>query len=200
MFRFEWPAEKAVLWGYGHGRYADAWSILHVFSGITGGILCLLLGFGFVVGATLSIIIFFVYELWEAYVEVVEDVENSLSDVVFGMIGVFLVYGLNHFTQLSDYSLMTMLMVALIIDLVLLHIGWKKYLGKRFHIDKNKILPSWSDAKGRKKIRQDQTLFFGLMLATVPLIAIWDAAGLSIAAAHLVVMITGTFLLRSKVS
>ena len=160
----------------------------------------MLLELGFVIGATLSIIIFFVYELWEAYVEVVEDVENSLSDVVFGMIGVFLVYGLNQFTELTNYSLLAVLMLVLIIDLALLHVGWKKYLGKRFYIDKNKILPSWRDPKGRKKIHQDQVLFFGLMLASVPLIAIGSIAGLGIAAAYLVFMVSGTFLLRSKVS
>lgn len=200
MFRFEWPAEKAVLWGYGHGRYADAWSILHIFSGITGGIICLLLELSFVVGVTLSIIIFFAYELWEAYVEVVEDVENSLSDVVFGMIGVFIVYGFYQLVEVSSYSLMAALMLVLIVDLTLLHIGWKKYLAKRFHIDKNKILPSWQDPVGRKKIHQDQILFFGLMIASVPIAVIGDATGFVVAAAYLVFAVTTTFVLRSRAS
>ena len=81
------PAQKWILWRYGHGRLADTWILTHVATGIAGGWLGLITGWRPAVFLSLAIFVYFVYELWEAYIGIVEDVENALADVAAGGLG-----------------------------------------------------------------------------------------------------------------
>lgn len=198
MLRFEWPAKKAILWRFGHGRYADAWSILHVTTGASIGLFALWLGVSFLVTVTLSLFVLYAYEFWEALIEIVEDVENSIADVAFGIVGVVMVFGANAIYPLTAKSAFAWLVIAGLVDLLLLYIGWRTYLARRVSEKPEDLLPSFKTAAGRKKIHQDRVLFFGSALAAIPIVPLADWLGVLAAALYFVVIIAVTVYWRQK--
>ncbi|MBU6323820.1 hypothetical protein KGQ55_04035, partial [Patescibacteria group bacterium] len=88
--RFEREARRAFLPRFGHGRYADAWTLLHVFSGVTLGLGCLLLHIRPYPALFIVLVLAFAYEAMEAFIGIAEDIENSLTDVAAAACGAIL--------------------------------------------------------------------------------------------------------------
>ena len=197
--RFEIPAEKWILWRYGHGRLADAWIIAHVATGIAGGWLGVMSGWRPAVFLSLAIFVYFVYELWEAYIGIVEDVENALADVAAGALGTALVLWLDKVFNFDFASAVVLFVISTVAALALLFIGYRVYLGRVVRKEVVRIYPDWQTPSGQTKIIKDQILFFGLSLSGtfVPIIVI----GFGTAAGWLwAILSTGfIFLVRAQV-
>ncbi len=89
---FEKEAKKIVNIGWHHGRYLDLWSICHLLSGSIIGIAFILLHIPFVTGLIVASMLFIVYEVLEFFLRVVEDIQNSIADVVIGAIGFYVTH------------------------------------------------------------------------------------------------------------
>src|SRR3989338_2704530 len=197
--RFEMTAQKWILWRYGHGRLADTWILTHVATGIAGGWLGLITGWRSVVFLSLAILVYFVYELWEAYIGIVEDVENALADVAAGALGTALVLWLDKVFNFDFASAVVLFVISTVAALALLFIGYRVYLGRVVRKEVVRIYPDWQTPSGQTKIIKDQILFFGLSLSGtfVPIIVI----GFGTAAGWLwAILSTGfIFLVRAQV-
>ncbi|MDE2079003.1 MAG: hypothetical protein KGI73_01305 [Patescibacteria group bacterium] len=160
--RFERTARHAVLFKFGHGRYLDLWSLLHVLAGFTLGLAALFFNFSWWLGLSVILLILFAYELFEASVGIAEDIENSLADVVCGLLGALLAYG---FAQSLAPMLLPVFGVSVGLAFVILFIGWDAYLKRRVaRSRKRRQKTGFGPAAARSLI-----LFFGLALATIPL-------------------------------
>lgn len=157
---FERRATRAILFRFGHGRYLDAWSLLHVTSGFILGVCALALGIEIAQGISFILVLLFLYEVFEAMVGIAEDVENALADVACGVIGACVAYACaNVITPLLPEVFATSAFVALLTLLI----GWKAYLARRFaRATRNAVI-------GEKKSRRDTVTFTGSALATIPI-------------------------------
>ena len=79
---FERSAQSAVKFRFGHGRYVDLWLLVHVISGILIGIVGLIFNLPLWQILTLSLFLGFFYEIWESLTQIVENVKNSLIDII----------------------------------------------------------------------------------------------------------------------
>lgn len=175
--RFEMPAKELILWRYGHGRYADAWILVHVASGVSVGFLGLWVGLSVGWLLALSIAAYFIYELWEAWYGIVEDVENALMDVFAGGLGTGLVLWAQVEGWFDNSQLPWLFGASLLVCLLLLFIGWRVYLGRVVRKEVKRIYPAWHTPEGKLKIKKDQYLFFSLAIVSIPLPLIVCYAG-----------------------
>jgi len=164
-FRFERKARYNVLFKFGHGRYLDTWSILHVLSGFVLGLLILLFGFDWWIGLSVILIMLFLYEIFEAFNGIAEDVENSLSDIACGGFGTLLAY---IFSSFFLPILIPTILISLFLAFLILFIGWRSYLSRRFARSHN------LDPKNRLSYRgpaaqRSIILFFGSALVFIPM-------------------------------
>lgn len=159
MLYFEQPAKNAVKFRFGHGRYLDPWLLTHVIWGILIGLIGLIFNLPVWQILTISLLIGFIYEVWESVVNIVEDVENSLIDIVGVGAGTFLSYLFFDF-RLTFSQLVMIFLGFAALNLLLFYIGWHAYLKRR---TSNK--PPTSN---RSKLFRDNVLFFGAAAAILP--------------------------------
>ncbi len=134
---FEQRASQTIQFGWGHGRYADMWSILHLLSGVIFGTLALLLGVPPLYALLAIIGGAIVYEGLELIAGVVEDAENSLTDIILAGIGASIaLYGFDTL-RISTENSALILVMAIGGNLMLLHRGWHAYLKRKTHVERS---------------------------------------------------------------
>ncbi|MFA6177633.1 MAG: hypothetical protein WC694_01930 [Candidatus Paceibacterota bacterium] len=164
-FKFERKAHHDVLFKFGHGRYLDAWSFLHIISGFILGLFVLLFDFDRLIGFSVILLLLFFYEMFEVFTNIAEDVENSLLDVFCGGLGAMLVL---IFSPFFLPILIQTLIVFLLIAFFVLFIGWRSYLSRRL-VKKDSVqnLKNNVSCYGLTA-RRNIILFFGLAIASIP--------------------------------
>ena len=167
---FERSAQSAVKFRFGHGRYVDLWLLVHVISGILIGIVGLIFNLPLWQILTLSLFLGFIYEVAESINQIVEDVENSLIDIIGMGMGTFLSYLFFdfHFT-FTQLALIFLGFAA--INLLLTYIGWRSYLKRRVHVNKASAvhLRQLDGKVNRPKLFRDNVFFFGTATAILPM-------------------------------
>lgn len=199
MFRFEKRSPRNFVIGFEHGRYGDAWSLLHLTTGLTVGVIAILLGWHPGFALTFSMFIMFLYELGESLVDIVEDVENAITDVLFGGLGVGIMYLIHTQQPIEWYIAWQIFVLLILIDILLLYLGWRAFLGKRIGEKDAALLPSWKTAAGRRQIKRDQLYFFGFGFSSIPVPWLVYEIGWLAAASWFVGCIIITVMLRRAV-
>lgn len=175
MFRFERPAPKLILPGFGHGRFIDAWTIVHVMSGIVLGALGLLIGLDDTTLLLITLTLLFLYELGESLAGIAEDVENVLSDIFFGFAGAATVVWVNTYVQLSTSHTFQIGIIALLIGLSGLYVGWRTHLVRLTTQKYNRALRSLKTRQGRLGTLRDNVIFFGTAIISIPAVSFFLA-------------------------
>jgi hypothetical protein len=173
MFRFERPAPKLILPGFGHGRFIDAWTIVHIMSGIVLGALGLLIGMDNPTLLVSTLALLFLYELFESLLGIVEDVENALSDVFFGFAGAATVTWVNTYVQLTNSHTFQIAIFAFLIGLSGLYVGWRTHLVHLAAQKYNHALRSLKTRSGRLGTLRDNALFFCTVLISLPAVSLF---------------------------
>ncbi|TSC69499.1 MAG: hypothetical protein G01um101456_180 [Parcubacteria group bacterium Gr01-1014_56] len=127
--RFERQAQQAIKLTWGHGRYLDPWSIVHLLTGLLLGIVGLWLGLSLWSTVIITVALTSLYEGFEMLLGIVEDWQNSLLDVLIAAIGVWAAYTLLNTAEFST-QFITFMAVG-ILALTLLYAGWRYYLRHR---------------------------------------------------------------------
>ena len=130
LFRFERPARVNFLLDYGHGRFVDAWTLVHIASGLTIGTIGVLFAIDYTQLLVSTLILLFLYELFEAWVGVVEDVENALSDIFFGFGATCCVVWTLSYTNLEAIYVFVLVITSIAFACIGLSIGWQRHLKK----------------------------------------------------------------------
>lgn len=175
MFRFERPAPKLMLPGFGHGRFIDAWTIVHVMSGIVLGALGLLVGMDNPTLLVSTLALLFLYELFESLLGIVEDVENALSDVFFGFAGAATVIWINTYVQLSSSHTFQIAIIAFLVGLSGLYVGWRTHLVHLAAQKYNHALRSIKTRQGKLGTLKDNAIFFGSAIISIPAVSLFLA-------------------------
>ncbi|TSC66894.1 MAG: hypothetical protein CEO19_440 [Parcubacteria group bacterium Gr01-1014_73] len=160
MLYFERSAKSAVKFRFGHGKYVDPWLLVHVISGILIGIVGLFFNLPLWQILTISLFLGFIYEVWESIIRIVEDVENSLIDIIGVGVGTLLSYWFFDFFTLTQLILILLGLAAL--NLLLFYIGWHSYLKR---LTRNRLSAARYQQLGDKR---DNVLFFGTVAAILP--------------------------------
>jgi hypothetical protein len=125
--RFEKRASKAVVFGWQHGRYADCWSLTHFLSGCILGTLAALLEIPIFYALSGIAAILVAYEFFELGTDVVEDVSNSITDVVLGFFSASILF----LIHLPLRPSLLFLAACIGANAILLQLGWTHYLKKK---------------------------------------------------------------------
>ncbi len=161
MLYFEHSAKSAIKFRFGHGRYIDLWLLTHVIWGMLIGIVGLIFNLPLWQILTISLFLGFIYEVWESIIRIVENVENSLIDIIGVGLGTFLSYWFFDFFTLTRLILIFLGLAAL--NLLLFYIGWRSYLKR---LAQNRLSDSHRQQVGEKR---DNVLFFGAVAAILPM-------------------------------
>lgn len=158
---FEKTADRNILYGFGHGRYVDAWSLQHVVVGVIFAAVALALGLPEVLLLTIALVCFFAYEVFEMQIKIIEDIENSLCDIACGTIGIVLadVFLAGH----SDNLLRAWLLGSVLACLLILLAGYRAFR-KRVRLGQQKAAFE-ADVEHHY---QNLLIFFGFAFATIP--------------------------------
>ena len=130
QFRFERQAKQAIRLTWGHGRYLDPWSISHLLTGLLFGVLGLLLALPFWKILVIVVVLAVLYEAFEMRLGIIEGWQNSLLDVLFAVIGVWLTY--RYFATFSFSVLGSVFVGVGVLALLMLYSGWRYHLRHRF--------------------------------------------------------------------
>ncbi|OHA19839.1 MAG: hypothetical protein A2W52_03115 [Candidatus Taylorbacteria bacterium RIFCSPHIGHO2_02_49_25] len=168
MLYFERSAKSAVKFRFGHGKYVDPWLSVHVISGILIGIVGLAFDWPLWPTLTVSLFLGFVYEMWESVIRIVEDVENSIIDIIGVGIGTVLSYQFFDF-RLTLPQLFGLFLGFAALNLLLTRIGWRSYLKRRARNRTPANRKRWSGESNRSKLFRDNIVFFGAAAAILPL-------------------------------
>ena len=164
--RFERPMGRWMNLGFAHGRIIDAWTSLHVATGVLLGFGLLALALPFSTAFQVAVIIFVLYEWLESLAKIGEDVENALFDIVAGLLGVAVAYGIAQFFALGEFQSFALgAAFSAAVCLVLLMLGWNMYLVRRMNGDQGRHYWSRYTKGGQKAIVRDWRLFVAVSLA-----------------------------------
>src|SRR3989344_3677947 len=75
--------ERSDIWR--EGKWLDLWSVVHLLSGVSFGLSIGVLGLGTEASIIIVLLVFVLYETWEAMVKIKETPQNRFMDVVVGM-------------------------------------------------------------------------------------------------------------------
>ncbi|MDP4000992.1 MAG: hypothetical protein Q8P83_02025 [bacterium] len=129
MLGFEKRGKKIIELSWNHGIYFDAWSFVHILTGSMLAVLFIILGLSLVTGLIICFILMILYEGLKILKGIAEDLENLITDVVVGLLGFFFTYKIFIDQSLSNQWIF--LVLFLLINAMLLYIGYEKYLKKR---------------------------------------------------------------------
>lgn len=79
-----WKLERRDVWR--EGKWIDLWSIVHLLSGASFGLVLGVLNLGTTASIVITFLSFVLYETWEAMVKIIETPQNRFMDVVLGMV------------------------------------------------------------------------------------------------------------------
>lgn len=177
MIRFELPQKYNVVFHFGHGHLFDAWSLLHLATGATIGLGTAWLGWNETWVLTIALAAMFLYELTEALIGIVENIENAILDVLIGGAGIMTVFQAIKLFGLGVSQIKISFFSLIVICLGLLYLGWRSYLRRRLNAPTEHLFPSWDEPISRRKIMVDLIIFGGAAVAFVPLPYLWLAYG-----------------------
>lgn len=169
---FEREARKRVLRRFGHGRYLDAWSALHVLTGIVLGLGARILALPWWLAFSGILVILYLYETWEAITGIGEDIENTLADVALGSVGAGLVFA---YVPAGAAYLVPAFAAAMLAAFIILFLGWNAYLKRRFH--RSEKARERSRIYAGEAARRNEIFFVGLALGTIPLPVLFELNG-----------------------
>ncbi|MEN9390378.1 MAG: hypothetical protein RLZZ283_478 [Candidatus Parcubacteria bacterium] len=169
--RFERPVRRWINFGFGHGRLIDAWTILHVATGVLLGFGLLALHLSLPTGLQVAIVIFVLYEWIESLAKIGEDVENAIFDIIAGLAGVSIAYGIAYYFLLQEFQSFAFgAAFSASVCLVLLLLGWNMYLVRRMNGNQHRHYWSRYTRQGQEAIVRDWRLFMvvSLVLFVIP--------------------------------
>jgi len=128
---FERRAPKIINFGWSHGRYLDYWSIVHFLTGVILGAIASIATFPAVLAISIIAVLATLYEGLEILSKVAEDVENVISDIIAVTLGGALAIWLFDLFAASAQTKSLTLGLAMAVNIVLIHLGWRHYLLKK---------------------------------------------------------------------
>lgn len=130
MSLFEKRADKPVEFSFQHGIYLDYWSLVHFLSGIVlGGVFLLIADTNLLVTTALIFLLAVLYEALEILLHIAEDIENVVVDILLVTVG-----GVISTMTLQAASITVVIAISgvtLIAAMILLRVGWKRYLKRK---------------------------------------------------------------------
>ncbi len=170
MFIFEKAPRKAVLYDFGHGRYFDAWSLVHFASGVSIGGVGIYFGLTPTFVLTGGLLILFLYELFESLIKIVEGVENSIADVLVGFAGIVFIVSLFVNGYIKHIEAATAAAIFAALGLAGLYVGWQRHLRKIAGRKSKKY-----SRRGLIGTIRDNIFFFGSAAISLPAVALFIA-------------------------
>lgn len=76
--------ERSDIWR--EGKWIDLWSVVHLLSGASFGFALAVFDLGAIASIIIALLVFVLYEMWEAMVKIIETPQNRFMDVVVGMV------------------------------------------------------------------------------------------------------------------
>lgn len=114
---------------FSDGIYLDFWSVVHLLSGIILGLVFVLLNISLYSSLLLSLGLAALYEIWEIFMDLSEDVQNVITDILLVVSGTYLlIVFLPNFSHSVSISILVFL---ILIQAVLVWVGWKSYLERQ---------------------------------------------------------------------
>ena len=129
--RFERQAEKWVNFGWDHGRFGDYWSFVHLLTGIGAGIFISLADFPLLPSLIATIVLMVAYEIAEMPAGIIEDKENSLTDIIIGALGVIGTLYVQSVLHLTLHELAALFTAVVVINTSLAYWGRLHHIRKR---------------------------------------------------------------------
>jgi len=136
--KFEKPAKKAINFGWAHGRYADLWSLVHINTGILLAISVYIFKLPLKESSVVVILLLVLYEMFELTTDTIEDIQNSVTDIIVAFASFFVAYFICSSYKISHTAILQIAGAILILTILLDYIGWKKYLKKKLETNKPK--------------------------------------------------------------
>ena len=109
------------------GKYFDLWMFPHIFSGFVFGLGLFYFAMSFWIAFVVTVIALTFWEVFEHVFNIYEIIENRLLDVVFGMVGFFVSYGIAVQYLSMNGALIATIISTLILALLSL-LGWRAYV------------------------------------------------------------------------
>ncbi len=134
-FYFERPSREAIKLAWGHGRYFDAWSVVHVVTGLLTGIALIGLGVPQWLGLPAIIVVAVLYEGLEMALGIIENVGNVVVDVILAALGTGAAYWWFGGWDVTALALAFGVVAAL--DVTLVFLGWRHHLRALFQARAN---------------------------------------------------------------
>lgn len=129
-FYFERPGPHAIKLAWGHGRYLDAWSIVHTLTGVLLGLGLSAVGLLLWQAILVVLVAALLYEGLEMALGVIENIANVVVDVVLALLGTCVVFWLCGEWNRTAITVAFGAVAAL--DLVLVALGWRHHLRSLF--------------------------------------------------------------------
>lgn len=112
-------------WTWDEGRYWDLWMISHIMSGLLFGFVGYFVGLTLVITVIISLVVMILWEVFEKVVKINEVWINSILDVVFGILAVFISYFLAG--GVSSDTVLYLIIALVIVKSVYGYLGWNAF-------------------------------------------------------------------------
>ncbi len=112
--------ERSDIWR--EGKWLDLWSLVHLLSGMSVGFGMILLDFDSAASMVIGLLVFVLYEMWEAMVKIQETPQNRFMDVVIGMASFTPTFFFFQGLSMSSFTLLFGLVLTT--NVVLAAFGW----------------------------------------------------------------------------
>ncbi|MCC6982057.1 MAG: hypothetical protein IT535_02190 [Bauldia sp.] len=125
-FYFEPPGKDLIKPAWGHGRYLDAWSIVHTLTGLLLGTIGAGLGLPLWQCLLATLVVAVLYEGVEMAVGIIENLANAVTDVLLAILGAAVAW-----LVLIGRDVATLVWVFVplaLINAALVAIGWHRHL------------------------------------------------------------------------
>jgi len=117
---------KFFSFSWDEGKFFDFWMFVHLISGFLIGMSLHLLGFGPALSYFGTLAALSLYEVIEEMFDIDETIENRVTDIVFGMIGLVLSY--EFIAPNVDFQANVILLtVAVVLVSITSFLGWSSY-------------------------------------------------------------------------
>jgi hypothetical protein len=113
------------------GKYSDLWFFVHLFSGIAGGTLLLILGVAEAYAWMICGVLAVTWEIGEWKYKIPESLRNRILDIATAFLGGFIGYIYLRSLNYRPFVNLTIFLAEAAILSCLSVIGWKKYRIKR---------------------------------------------------------------------
>ncbi len=111
------------------GVYLDFWSVVHFLSGVILGLIFILFNLDLRSALLASFGLAALYELWEIFMKLSEDVPNVIMDIFLVVSGTYLPF--TFLARLSSNTTTLTLIILMLVQLILVRFGWKSYLARK---------------------------------------------------------------------